>query len=162
MPPLDVARRSRLFATLTTALAAGLASLLGCSSGAADRGAASEKAYGAQMARKGFWREALFRFERAAQKKPDDAELMNDIAVAYEAVGETAKALAAYRRALELAPEETHIRRNYARFAEYYTAAQRAGSSGEIPPGPSPTPPSLPTPTPPLIPTLSPPPVPTS
>ncbi len=77
------------------------------------------------MAKQGYWREALFRFEKAAKEKPDDAEIQNDLAVAYEANGETVKALAAYRRAIELAPTDTSIRRNYARFAEYYTSAQR-------------------------------------
>ena len=43
-----------------------------------------------------------------------------------EATGETARALAAYKRALELRPEDARIKRNYARFAEYYTSLQRA------------------------------------
>lgn len=81
------------------------------------------------MAKRGFWREALFRFEKAVQLKPDDAELQNNLAVAYEAVGEAARALAAYRKALELAPEDQRIKRNYARFAEYYTGAQRGAAA---------------------------------
>lgn len=107
--------------------------LSGCSS-ASDDGWKAQKAYGASMAKRGFWREALFRFQRAAEKKPDDAETHNDLAVAYEAVGETAKALAAYKRALELAPNDSKIKRNYARFAEYYTAAQRAPGGSEAAP----------------------------
>jgi Flp pilus assembly protein TadD len=86
----------------------------------------AEKAYGAKMARQGFWREALFRFEKAAEQKPDDAEIQNDLAVAYESLGDTSHALAAYKRALELAPNDQKIKRNYARFAEYYTSVQRA------------------------------------
>ncbi len=78
------------------------------------------------MARNGFWREALFRFEKAAAERPDDAEIQNNLAVAFEAVGETARALTAYRRAIELAPADAKIKRNYARFAEYYTAVQRS------------------------------------
>ena len=80
------------------------------------------------MARKGFWREARFRFELAAIAHPDDAEIQNDLAVSYESLGETARALTAYKRALELAPNESHIKRNYARFAEYYTSVQRAAA----------------------------------
>jgi len=82
--------------------------------------------YGAKMARAGFWHEALFRFERAAELRPDDAQIQNDLAVAYESVGDTTKALGAYKRALELAPNDSKIKRNYARFAEYYTSVQRA------------------------------------
>jgi len=137
---LDVARRSALSRLLPIALAAALGASFGCASNPVDTGPAAEKAYGARMAAEGFWQEALFRFRKALAQKPDDAELQNNMAVAYEAVGETARALAAYRRALELAPEETHIRRNYARFAEYYTAAQRAGSGADVPPPPRPTP----------------------
>jgi Flp pilus assembly protein TadD len=88
-----------------------------------------QKAYGAYMARRGFWREALFRFQKAAELKPDDAEVQNDVAVAYESLGETALALAAYKKAIELAPNDARIKRNYARFAESYTAAQRASSA---------------------------------
>jgi Tfp pilus assembly protein PilF len=141
MRALHVARRfvfPRLI--LPVALAAALLASLGCASHPTDTSVAAEKAYGAQMAKKGFWREALFRFQKAQQQAPNDAEIQSNLAVAYEAVGETAKALAAYRRALELAPEETHIRRNYARFAEYYTAAQRSGAGPDASPAPRPTP----------------------
>ncbi len=140
IPALHVARRSFSSRLLPVALVAALSGFLGCASGPTDTSAAAEKAYGAEMAKKGFWREALFRFESARRKAPNDAEIQSDLAVAYEAVGETAKALAAYRRALELAPEETHIRRNYARFAEYYTAAQRSGAGADATPLPRPTP----------------------
>jgi len=97
------------------------------------------------MARKGFWHEALFRYEKAVREKPDDAQLQNNLAVAYESVGETSRALAAYKRALELAPQDPKIKRNYARFAEYYTSVQRASSlpapSGSaVRPSPSPAP----------------------
>jgi Tfp pilus assembly protein PilF len=106
-----------------------LAALLLCGCATAKKPNESwkgEKAYGARMARSGFWHEALFRFEKAAELHPDDAEIQNDLAVAYESVGDTAHALAAYKRALELAPTDQKIKRNYARFAEYYTSIQRA------------------------------------
>lgn len=148
MPALNVARRSLFPRLLLVALAAALAPVLvsalvfsfGCVSHPTDTSVAAEKAYGAEMAKKGFWREALFRFQKAQRGAPNDAEIQSNLAVAYEAVGETAKALAAYRRALELAPEEAHIRRNYARFAEYYTAAQRSGAGPDASPAPRPTP----------------------
>ena len=91
--------------------------------------AADQKAYGARMADDGFWREALFRFEKAAKLAPDDPEILNNLAVACEATGDTARALAAYKRALELRPDDQTIKRNYARFAEYYTALQRGPST---------------------------------
>jgi hypothetical protein len=177
MPAFNVARRPGSLVWLTTALAGTLAAGGGCSSAASAPGWQGEKAYGAKMAKQGFWREALFRFEKASQEKPDDAEILNDLAVAYEANGETVKALATYRRAIELAPNDTSIRRNYARFAEYYTSAQRVGGPAEAavpgatpdaapaPPPPAPasaapaptTPPApVPTPQPAPVPTRSP------
>ncbi len=107
------------------------ATLISCGSVPRKDDAAGQKAYGAYMARRGFWNEALFRFERAAAIRPNDAEIQNDLAVAYESLGKTAQALAAYKKALELAPTDPQIRRNYARFAEYYTAAQRPAGSPE-------------------------------
>jgi tetratricopeptide (TPR) repeat protein len=152
MPASDVARRSGSLVWLTTALAGTLAAGWGCSSAASAPGWQGEKAYGAKMAKQGYWREALFRFEQAAKERPDDAEIQNDLAVAYEANGETVKALAAYRRAIELAPNDSSIRRNYARFAEYYTSAQRVASPAPVsapavPPVPVPTAPPSPVPT---------------
>jgi tetratricopeptide (TPR) repeat protein len=109
-------------------------SFAGCaSSPEAATHAADQKAYGAKMAQRGFWREALFRFERASRLAPDDPEILNNLAVACEATGETARALAAYKKALELRPEDSRIKRNYARFAEYYTSLQRASGPTTTP-----------------------------
>jgi len=129
----DSVRQSRC-AVATGLLLAFAATLSGCASTAKDAArAADQKAYGAKMAQGGFWREALFRFERAAKLAPEDPEVLNNIAVASEAVGETARALAAYKRALELRPDDAKIKRNYARFAEYYTSLQRASGPTATP-----------------------------
>jgi Flp pilus assembly protein TadD len=72
------------------AIAGMTAGTLSCSSVPNRRDAAGQKSYGAYMARRGFWSEALFRFERAAALRPDDAEIQNDLAVAYESLGRTA------------------------------------------------------------------------
>ena len=131
--PASVRHRRRALATgLPAALALCLSA---CASAPSDpaRAAADQKAYGARMAADGFWREALFRFERASKLAPDDAEILNNLAVASEAVGETARALAAYKRALELRPGDAKIKRNYARFAEYYTSLQRGSGPTTTP-----------------------------
>ena len=96
--------------------------------------AASQLAFGSEVARKGLWREASFRFEQAVEKEPNNARAHNNLAVALEARGEYARALAEYKRALELDPKDTYIRRNYARFAEFYTSYTR--TSGKAASGP--------------------------
>jgi hypothetical protein len=116
-------RVAAAFALSALAVAAGA-----CSSGSSHEAWRAENAYGTEMARKGFWREALFRYEKAAHMHPDDPQVQNNLAVAYESIGDTSHALSAYKRALELAPQDAKIKRNYARFAEYYTSVQRAAS----------------------------------
>jgi len=114
-----------------------------CGSAPRENDAADQKAWGTRMAQQGFWREALFRYQRAAALRPDDPQILSNLAVAFEATGEPARALAIYRRALELAPGDERIKRNYARFAEYYTSAQRA-AAGTAPTPAAPTLPATP------------------
>lgn len=97
----------------------------GCTSYSRPEKAETQLAFGSNVARKGLWREAAFRFERAVEKEPNNARAHNNLAVALEAGGEFARALAEYKRALELDPGDTYIRRNYARFAEFYTSYTR-------------------------------------
>ena len=97
----------------------------GCSSYARTDKAETQISFGSAVARKGLWREAAFRFEKAVEKEPNNARAHNNLAVALEASGEFARALAEYKRALELDPNDSYIRRNYARFAEFYTSYTR-------------------------------------
>jgi Flp pilus assembly protein TadD len=128
MPDLFVTCRLRSAAALLVAVAA--AGSVACASPHSRDAAAwkTQNTYGSEMARKGFWREALFRYEKAAALHPDNPEIQNNLGVAYESIGETSRALTAYKKALELAPQDAKIKRNYARFAEYYTSVQRASS----------------------------------
>lgn len=110
--------------------------LAGCaSSGAAGGGADDQLRLGARAAERGYWQEALFRFQRADQARPNSAEILNNVAVALEALGRYDEALSTYKKALEIAPKNTVIRRNYARFAEFFTSYARGvkpkGGAGE-------------------------------
>jgi tetratricopeptide (TPR) repeat protein len=87
--------------------------------------------FGVDMARRGLWSEALFRFERAARMEPDSFRALNNLAVAYEANGRFEEALETYRRALRLQPANRDLRRNYARFAEFYQSF-RPEAAGEV------------------------------
>jgi Flp pilus assembly protein TadD len=74
--------------------------------------------FGVEVAQKGLWKEALFRFEQAAKMAPDDPKALNNLAVALEQAGEFDRARAAYEKALELAPDNMHIQQNYDLFRE--------------------------------------------
>jgi Flp pilus assembly protein TadD len=76
--------------------------------------------FGIGMARRGSWKEALFRFRRSVELTPENALLHNNLAVAYESVGDYRKADSEYRRALELDPDNERIRANFTSFQTFY------------------------------------------
>ncbi len=108
-------------------LVAGVVVLLaGCASSGSERTRALEEmAVGVEAGQRGYWREALFRFERAQRLSPEDPEVLNNVAVALEAVGRYDDALTTYKKALVVAPKNQTLRRNYARFAEFFTSFAR-------------------------------------
>ena len=77
-----------------------------------------EIAFGIEVARKGLWNEARFRFERAVALEPDSAQALNDLGVALEQQGEFAKAREAFEKALKIAPGSLYIQQNYDLFRE--------------------------------------------
>jgi tetratricopeptide (TPR) repeat protein len=76
--------------------------------------------FGVRAAKKGLWREALFRWEKAAKVMPDNPRILNNLAVAYETAGEYEKADKMYKEALRLAPDNRDIRQNHDLFSAYY------------------------------------------
>lgn len=97
----------------------------GCTSYSKVGSADTQISFGSEVAKKGLWREAAFRFEQAVKLEPNNARARNNLAVALEASGEFARALTEYKKALEIEPGNDYIRRNYARFAEFYTSYTR-------------------------------------
>lgn len=87
----------------------------------------NEISFGVKMAKRGLWSEALFRFKRAAEQRPGDAKILNNLAVAYEAIGQYDNALLAYKEALKADQTNTELKRNYSRFIEFYQAFNPAG-----------------------------------
>ena len=84
--------------------------------------------FGIQVAQRGLWKEAIYRWERAAQLDPTYAAAFNNLAVAYEHEGQLAKARAAYEKALALEPNNALVRQNYDLFKEINDrAAQKDG-----------------------------------
>lgn len=74
--------------------------------------------FGIQVAQRGLWREAIYRWERATQLDPNYAAAYNNLAIAYEQTGELEKARGAYEKALALEPENALIKQNYDLFRE--------------------------------------------
>jgi len=84
--------------------------------------------FGIQVAQRGLWKEAIYRWERATQLDPSYAAAFNNLAVAYEHEGQLAKAREAYEKALALEPENALVRQNYDLFKEINApAAQKTG-----------------------------------
>ena len=83
------------------------------------RGQAKEQVeFGIQVAQRGLWKEAIYRWERAVEIDPTYAAAFNNLAVAYEHEGQLDKARRAYEKALEVEPNNLQIRQNYELFKE--------------------------------------------
>ena len=81
--------------------------------------------FGIQVAQRGLWREAIYRWERATQIDPTYAPAFNNLAVAYEHEGQLDKARAAYEKALQLDPNNAMIRQNFDLFKEINDRASK-------------------------------------
>ena len=97
-----------------------VAALLASASSSADaRGdAKAQVEFGINVAQRGLWREAIYRWEKATQLDPTYVAAYNDLAIAYEHEGQLDKARKAYEKALELDPNNAQVRQNYELFKE--------------------------------------------
>ena len=121
-------------------LAVLLLSTSACSSNSASAVSGSEAeeqiTFGVEMARRQLWNEALFRFEQAAKMAPGNPRVYNNLAVACEATGQFEKALEYYKQGLQRDPGNQELKKNYARFVEFYRGF--APADEEAPEGDSP------------------------
>jgi len=74
--------------------------------------------FGIDVAQRGLWREAIYRWQRAVEIDPTYAAAFNNLGVAYEHEGEFDKARGAYEKALQIEPENVQIRQNFELFKE--------------------------------------------
>jgi Flp pilus assembly protein TadD len=86
----------------------------------AKKEASADMEWGYKAARRGYWQEALQRFQHANELTPDQPRILNNIAVAQEANGFYEQALLTYQTGLSIDPGNQALRRNYARFQEFY------------------------------------------
>ena len=68
-----------------------------------------------QAAQAQLWNEAVFRWKQVIVVDPENAKAYNNLAVAYEALGDIDEAVDAYQRATELEPDNKYYRLNYRR-----------------------------------------------
>lgn len=90
--------------------------------------------FAAEMAERGNWREARFRWSAVADHRPDDPRVLNNLAVAAEALGERDEARELYVRARNLAPDDPWIAGNAAasdRFRETVLGGENDGAGTE-------------------------------
>ena len=74
--------------------------------------------FGINVAQRGLWREAIYRWEKATELDPTYVAAFNDLANAYEHEGQLDKARKAYEKALELDPNNMEVRQNFELFKE--------------------------------------------
>jgi Flp pilus assembly protein TadD len=84
----------------------------------ARRDAKSQVEFGINVAQRGLWREAIYRWQRATELDPTYAAAFNDLAIAYEHEGQLDNARKAYEKAIELDPNNAQVRQNYELFKE--------------------------------------------
>jgi len=89
--------------------------------------------FGAKVALKGSWNEAVYRFERATKLDPSLSRAWNNLAVAMENLGRFDEAATAYGKALELSPGDTRIKENHDRFQEFRKFHARKATDAPVP-----------------------------
>jgi Tfp pilus assembly protein PilF len=113
----DAMRGRWLFISLVTVV------LLGAARPAfADRreDARAQVEFGWEVAMKGLWNEATYRWLKAVEIDPTYAAAWNNLGIAYEQQGKFAEARNAYEKAIALEPNNTFIRQNFDLFREIY------------------------------------------
>ncbi len=92
-----------------------------------DRKSKSKKevAFGIEVAQRGLWREAIYRWEKAVELDPQNASARNNLAIAYEQSGDFEMANQEYERALQIDANNLYIRQNYELFREAYERKKR-------------------------------------
>ncbi len=107
---------------------------LGWAGDPAAKSAEDDLNKGYQAARRGYWQEAMARYEHASRKAPGNAEIWSNFAVSLEAVGRWDDAGEAYRRALEIDPRNSKIQQNVILYNEFYATYIARGDEKEAEP----------------------------
>ena len=74
--------------------------------------------FGVEVARRGLWKEAIYRWRRAVELDASYAPAWNNLGIAFEHEGRFDEAREAYETALDLDPDNLIIEQNYDLFLE--------------------------------------------
>ncbi len=99
-----------------------------------------EMRFGAEAAERGLWREAAFRWEKVLKIDPENPRLRNNLAVAYESLGQFDRARQEYQQARRLDPDSKEIRNNLESFLEFCKTLKSCSGEETPAPGASPAP----------------------
>ena len=83
-------------------------------------GSRDQMEFGVEAAKKGLWREAEFRWQKAYKLAPSNAHILNNLAVAQETQGNFDEAHRLYQEALRLLPNNEDIQENFRHFSGFY------------------------------------------
>lgn len=103
-------------------LVVGLAAVEVSAADSAAKEASADMKFGYNAAKRGYWQEALMRFEHANELTPGQPRILNNLAVAQEANGLYEEALLTYQTGLAVDPGNSALQRNYTRFQEFYAS----------------------------------------
>ncbi|PIE03617.1 MAG: hypothetical protein CSA81_01395 [Acidobacteria bacterium] len=81
--------------------------------------------FGRKAARYELWNEAIFRWEKVVKAEGENVKALNNLAVAYEAIGDFESARQYYEKALDYDEDVTALRNNYKRFLHFYKKHMR-------------------------------------
>jgi Tfp pilus assembly protein PilF len=117
--------RKALALTVLLLLTASVQPARADAAGDARKNSQAQVEFGILAAQKELWREALYRWKRAAEIDPNYAAAYNNLAIAYEHEGKFDQAKKAYEKALQLDPKNLMIRQNYDLFKEINDRTKR-------------------------------------
>jgi Flp pilus assembly protein TadD len=82
--------------------------------------------FGIEVAQRGLWQEAMYRWQRAVDIDPTYAPAWNNLGIAFEHEGRFDEAREAYETALDLEPNNLYIEQNYDLFLEVNDRASQS------------------------------------
>ena len=81
--------------------------------------------FGVRAAREDHWDEAIYRWRKALELDPNNLMAHNNLAVAYEQMGEYELALEEYQTAYRINSQDQNVKNNLDRFRDFYQKYQR-------------------------------------